>query len=230
MPTLQTFLRVSVLPRRLLMPQLIECVPNFSEGRDMGVIGQITDAIEAVEGVTLLDVDPGASTNRTVVTFVGEPEAVVEAAYQAIRVAARGDRHAQRITARTRGWAPPTSARWCRCRVSRWTRWSARAPAWQAGGGGAGDPRLPLRGGGDAARAQEPGDYPRRGVRGAARQAAGPCVVARFRPGGLQRENRGDGDRCARFPGRVQREPEYHVDAAGERRGVRRAGARACQA
>ena len=71
------------------MPQLIECVPNFSEGRDMGVIGQITDAIKAVDGVALLDVDPGASTNRTVVTFVGEPEAVIEAAYQAIRVAAQ---------------------------------------------------------------------------------------------------------------------------------------------
>ena len=69
------------------MKQLIECVPNFSEGRDPAVIKQITDAIEAVEGVKLLDVDPGAATNRTVVTFVGEPEAVVEAAFQAIRKA-----------------------------------------------------------------------------------------------------------------------------------------------
>lgn len=69
------------------MKQLVECVPNFSEGRDMTVIKQITDAIEAVEGVTLLDVDPGKATNRTVVTFVGEPEAVTEAAFQAIRKA-----------------------------------------------------------------------------------------------------------------------------------------------
>lgn len=69
------------------MKQLIECVPNFSEGRDMAVIKQITDAIEAVEGVKLLDVDPGKATNRTVVTFVGEPAAVVEAAFQAIRKA-----------------------------------------------------------------------------------------------------------------------------------------------
>ncbi|MBC7777823.1 MAG: glutamate formimidoyltransferase, partial [Phycisphaerae bacterium] len=69
------------------MKQLIECVPNFSEGRDPSIIKQITDAIEAVEGVKLLDVDPGAATNRTVVTFVGEPEAVVEAAFQAIRKA-----------------------------------------------------------------------------------------------------------------------------------------------
>ena len=58
------------------MKQIIECVPNFSEGRDMAVIKQITDVIESVEGIKLLDVDPGAATNRTVVTFVGEPEPV----------------------------------------------------------------------------------------------------------------------------------------------------------
>ena len=69
------------------MKQLIECVPNFSEGRDPAVIKQITDVIEAVEGVKLLDVDPGAATHRTVVTFVGEPGAVVEAAFQAIKKA-----------------------------------------------------------------------------------------------------------------------------------------------
>jgi glutamate formiminotransferase/formiminotetrahydrofolate cyclodeaminase len=64
--------------------QLIECVPNFSEGGDLTVIRQITDAIESVEGVRLLDVDPGKATNRTVVTFVGTPEAVVEAAVRGI--------------------------------------------------------------------------------------------------------------------------------------------------
>jgi len=62
------------------MRKLIECVPNFSEGRDMAIIKQITDAIESVDGIKLLDVDPGAATNRTVVTFVGEPEPVLEAA------------------------------------------------------------------------------------------------------------------------------------------------------
>jgi len=67
--------------------KLIECVPNFSEGRDMKVIKQITDEIEKIEGVQLLDVDPGKATNRTVVTFVGPPDAVVEAAYQAIKKA-----------------------------------------------------------------------------------------------------------------------------------------------
>src|SRR5437762_10593750 len=69
------------------MQKLIECVPNFSEGRDQNVIRQITDAIKSVEGVSLLDVDPGASTNRTVVTFVGSPEAAVEAAFRAIQEA-----------------------------------------------------------------------------------------------------------------------------------------------
>lgn len=69
------------------MKQLIECVPNFSEGRDMNIINQITDAIETVEGVRLLNVDPGKATNRTVVTFVGEPDAVVEAAYRGIKKA-----------------------------------------------------------------------------------------------------------------------------------------------
>ena len=62
------------------MKQIIECVPNFSEGRDMGIIKQITDVIERVDGVMLLDVDPGKDTNRTVVTFAGEPEPVMEAA------------------------------------------------------------------------------------------------------------------------------------------------------
>ncbi len=67
--------------------RLIECVPNFSEGRDMTIIKQITDVIEKVDGVKLLDVDPGKSTNRTVVTFAGEPEDVIEAAFQAIQKA-----------------------------------------------------------------------------------------------------------------------------------------------
>jgi len=71
-----------------MMKQLLECVPNFSEGRDMSVIKTITDEIEKVEGVRLLDVDPGAATNRTVVTFVGTPDAVIEAAFRAIKKAA----------------------------------------------------------------------------------------------------------------------------------------------
>lgn len=71
------------------MRQLIECVPNFSEGRDPKVLQAISDAIKTVEGVQLLDVDPGKATNRTVFTFVGEPLPVIEAAFQAIKTAAQ---------------------------------------------------------------------------------------------------------------------------------------------
>lgn len=70
------------------MNQLIECVPNFSEGRDMKNIGRITGEIERTAGVRLLDVDPGKATNRTVVTFVGVPDAVCEAAFRAVKKAA----------------------------------------------------------------------------------------------------------------------------------------------
>jgi glutamate formiminotransferase/formiminotetrahydrofolate cyclodeaminase len=69
------------------MEQLIECVPNFSEGVDMNVIKQITDVIESVDGVKLLNVDPGKATNRTVVTFVGNPKSVIDAAFLAIKKA-----------------------------------------------------------------------------------------------------------------------------------------------
>lgn len=69
------------------MNQLIECVPNFSEGRNMEIINQITHEIQSVEGIKLIDVDPGKATNRTVVTFVGPPEAVCEAAFRAVKKA-----------------------------------------------------------------------------------------------------------------------------------------------
>ena len=69
------------------MQQLIECVPNFSEGNDLNIIKQITDQIESVEGVRLLNVDPGKATNRTVVTMIGEPSAVIEASFRAIKKA-----------------------------------------------------------------------------------------------------------------------------------------------
>lgn len=69
------------------MKKLIECVPNFSEGRDMAIIDRITQEIEGVEGVKLLDVDPGKATNRTVVTFVGTPDEVIEAAFRAVKKA-----------------------------------------------------------------------------------------------------------------------------------------------
>ncbi|MBR1644958.1 MAG: glutamate formimidoyltransferase [Bacteroidales bacterium] len=71
-----------------MQKQLIECVPNISEGRDMNIISQVTAEIEKVDGVKLLDVDPGATTNRTVITFVGEPAPVCEAAYRVVKKAA----------------------------------------------------------------------------------------------------------------------------------------------
>jgi glutamate formiminotransferase/formiminotetrahydrofolate cyclodeaminase len=70
------------------MKQLIECVPNISEGRDKAKINAIASVVETVEGVKLLNVDPGAATNRTVITFVGEPEQVIEAAFRLIKKAA----------------------------------------------------------------------------------------------------------------------------------------------
>ena len=69
--------------------QLIECVPNISEGRNKAIIKQVTDEIERVKGVKLLDVDPGEATNRTVITFVGAPDAVLEAAFQCVKKAAQ---------------------------------------------------------------------------------------------------------------------------------------------
>src|SRR5436190_17182234 len=74
-------------PGRMSRMKLIECVPNFSEGRDRAVLDAISDAVRSVDGVKLLDVDPGHATHRTVFTFVGEPEAVGEAAFRAVRVA-----------------------------------------------------------------------------------------------------------------------------------------------
>lgn len=96
---------------------IIECVPNFSEGRDKAKIKEITDAIQSVEGISLLDVDPGEATNRTVVTFVGEPDAVVEAAFQGIKKAAEVidmTTHTERIHA----WEPLMCVPSFRCRES----------------------------------------------------------------------------------------------------------------
>jgi len=69
------------------MQKLIECVPNISEGRDENIIKQVTDQVETVEGVRLIDVDPGKATNRTVITFVGPPEEVCEAAFRVVKKA-----------------------------------------------------------------------------------------------------------------------------------------------
>ena len=70
------------------MERIVECVPNFSEGRDMTVIGRIAEAISGVSGIRILDIDPGAAANRTVITFTGSPEAVAEAAFRGVEKAA----------------------------------------------------------------------------------------------------------------------------------------------
>ena len=71
-----------------MQKQLIECVPNISEGLDLKIIETIAQIVETVDGVKLLDVDPGKATNRTVITFVGEPQPVIEAAFRLIKKAA----------------------------------------------------------------------------------------------------------------------------------------------
>ena len=80
---------VNLKPKNLdMVKRLIECVPNISEGRDMNKIKAIASTVETIDGIKLLDIDPGAATNRTVITFVGEPEKVVEAAVLLIKKAA----------------------------------------------------------------------------------------------------------------------------------------------
>lgn len=90
--------------------RIVECVPNFSEGRNMDVINQITREVESVKGVKLLDVDPGEATNRTVVTFVGSPEDVCEAAFRAVKKAGQLIDMRQHHGAHPRS-VPPTCAR-----------------------------------------------------------------------------------------------------------------------
>ena len=93
------------------MKQIIECVPNFSEGRDRAVIDAITAEIEKNGEVRLLDVDPGEATNRTVVTFVGEPDAVLDAAVRGVKKAAELIAHAAASWCAPRVWVPLMCAR-----------------------------------------------------------------------------------------------------------------------
>ena len=166
------------------MTQLIECVPNFSEGRDPASSPD-HGRDRGRRGVTLLDVDPGASTHRTVVTFVGEPEPVVEAAFPRSARPLRSSICAV-TTASTHGWGPRTSVRWCRSRVSAWWRRRPMPGVWPAGRQRAIDPGLSLRGRRDPPRTQEPREYPCRGVRRLGGQAQGSGLAARLRPRNLQ--------------------------------------------
>ena len=144
--------------------RLVECVPNFSEGRNEKVINAVTDAIKAVEGVNLLDVDPGWSTNRTVVTFVGAPDACVEAAFQAISVAGQLiDMRKHKGEHPRMGATRRLSLRACgRCDHGRMCR-ACRASG-QESRRAAEDSGLPLCQCRQASRPPEPGRYPQRRV------------------------------------------------------------------
>ena len=202
------------------MDRIIECVPNFSEGRDPAVIRQITDQIEAVEGVKLLHVDPGKATNRTVVTFAGTPEAVLEAAFRVIQTAAGEIRP-------TFTGDVPADARRLSAGADRWGHHGGggamRRAAGPAGRRGAGDSGLPLRGGPAQCRAQESGDHPRRGVRGLLPEDQAGWLGAGLRTAGDESESGRYSHRGSRLPGGLQRQPQHHLHPARQRRGLRRA-------
>ena len=202
------------------MKKLIECVPNFSEGRDQNVIRQITNAIESVDGVSLLDVDPGASTNRTVVTFVGDPDATVEAAFRAIRKAA------ELIDMRKQKGAHPRMGATDVCPfipVSNVSWEEAIECANQLGKRVGEELKIPVylyeRAARDKSRANlaviRAGEY-----EGFFRKNKTTGVETRFRASGFQREIRRNRDRRSRFSDRLQCKPEYEISAACERGGV----------
>ncbi len=140
--------------------KLVECVPNFSEGRDPEKIKAITQEIERTPGVKLLDVDPGESTNRTVVTFIGSPEGVKEAAFRAIAKAAEVIDMSKHKGAHSRIGATDVCPF---VPVSDVTMDDCIALAHEPGGAGgrrARDPCLSLRRSGPKARAPEPGRHP----------------------------------------------------------------------
>ena len=191
------------------MQKLVECVPNFSEGRDLNVIKQITAAIEAVDGVSLLDVDPGASTNRTVVTFVGHPEAAVEAAFRGIQKAA------ELIDMRKQKGAHPRMGATDVCPfipVSDVSWEEAIECAKSLGKRVADELKIPVYLYEKAATrsgALESFHHPGGRIRRVFREDQTACLETGFRAGGLQREIRRDCDRRARFPRRLQRQPQH---------------------
>ena len=213
------------------MRKLVECVPNFSEGRDRAVIDAIADAIRATAGCTLLDVDPGASTNRTVYTLVGAPEAVVEGALAAARVAREPHRHADaegRAPARRRDGRLPL-----RPRVGR-EDGGLRRPRRglrPARGRGARRPRLPVRPRGEGRSPPHAPADPGGGVRGARGPDREAGVDARLRPGRVRAAVGSDLRGRARLPDRLQRQRPRDEGASPPHRARRsRAGARARRA
>ena len=198
------------------MQKLIECVPNFSEGRDLEIIRQITAAIESVEGVSLLNVDPGASTNRTVVTFAGSPEAAVEAAFRGIQKAA------ELIDMRKQKGAHPRMGATDVCPfipVSNVSWEEAIACAHELGKRVGEELKIPVylyeKAAKDPSRSNlsiiRAGEY-----EGFFEKIKEAGLEAGFRAGRFQREIGRNGDWRARIPGRLQCEPEHESGAAGE--------------
>ena len=202
------------------MKKLIECVPNFSEGRDQNVIRQITDAIESVDGVSLLDVDPGASTNRTVVTFVGDPDAAVEAAFRGIKKAAelidmrkQKGAHPRMGATDVCPFIPVSNVSWeeaieCANRLGKRVGEELKIPVY-----------LYERAARDKSRANLAVIRAGR-IRRIFRKDKTTGVETRFRASGFQREIRRNRDWCSRFSDRLQCEPEHEIGAACERGGV----------
>ena len=202
------------------MKKLIECVPNFSEGRDQNVIRQITDAIESVDGVSLLDVDPGASTNRTVVTFVGDPGAAVEAAFCGMRKAA------ELIDMRKQKGAHPRMGATDVCPfipVSNVSWEEAIECANRLGKRVGEELKIPVYLYERAARDKSPRESccdSRRGIRRIFRKDKTTRVETGFWACGFQREIRRNRDWRSRFSDRLQCEPEHEIRSACERGGV----------
>ncbi len=201
---------------------LIECVPNFSEGRDPAIIARITEAIEGVEGVRLLNVDPGHATNRTVVTFVGEPEAVVEAAFRAIRTAGelidmrRHQGEHPRLGATdvcplvpVSGISMEETADWARRLADRVGRELA-LPVYLY------EAAQPDKSRSNLATIRA-GEY-----EGLEQQDCPPGMAAGLWTGDVRRQARRHRHRRPRVPRRLQRQPQHHVDAARQRHRLRR--------
>ena len=189
--------------------RVVECVPNISEGRRPEVYEAVARAAGAVPGVTVLDVDPGAETNRTVITFVGEPEAVLEGAFQLmvaalerIDMSTHQGAHSRIGAVDVVPFVPVSEITMAEC-VELARRLGERV------GRELGHPGLPLRECRHRARAAQPRRHSRRRVRRAGGEARRSGVAARFRPGEAGAACRRLGHRRALVPGRLQRQPEH---------------------
>ncbi len=206
--------------------KIVECVPNISEGRVPEVYNAVAQAAAAVPGVKLLDVDPGVETNRTVITFVGEPEAVLEGAFQLV-IAARGlidmrghhGAHGRMGAVDVCPFVPVAGVTMDDC-VDLANRLA------QSGRRGTVVAGLPVRVRSDPSRTAISRGHSQGRVRGPAPQARGPRLRPRLRSGGFRAGVRRDGDRRPQISGRLQRQPQRLRQEVGESGGLRRPGDR----